>query len=71
MGDRGMETTQPLKLSFTPETLQTGCPEEKAAFGTIAIVANGKVLTEGVGIDCNELRTGPSGTCYQLAESLA
>ena len=65
-----METTQPLKFSFTPETLQTGSPEEKAAFGTIAIVANGKVLTEGVGIDCNELRTGPRVSGYHLAEWL-
>ena len=69
MGDQGMETTQ-LKFAFTPETLQTGSPEERAAFGTIAVIANDRVLTEGVGIDSNELQNGPRVSGYHLAEWL-
>ena len=65
-----METAERLKFSLVPEKLQAGSPEERAAFGTIAVIANGMVLTEGVGIDGNKLRKGPRVSGYYLAEWL-
>ena len=65
-----METAERLKFSLVPEKLQAGSPEERAAFGTIAVIANGMVLTEGVGIDGNKLRKGPRVSGYYLAQWL-
>lgn len=56
-----------LEFSLVPVSLNAGLKEEIASFGKLAIVANGRVLTEGVGLDSNELKDGPYVSGYHLA----
>ena len=66
-----METTEQLKFTLTPETLEEGSPEEKAGFGMVAIAANGHVLTEGIALlENNDLFSGPHVSGYHMAEWL-
>ena len=60
-----------LALTLTPQPLDSGTIEEQATFGTLAVRANGRCLTEGVAPDANELLPGPRVSGYQLAEWLA
>ena len=77
MGDRRMETQKYLKgqehltLSVVPETLDLGSEEECATFGAFVVEANGWRLTEGVGVEGNELRPGPYVSGYHVAQWLA
>ena len=51
--------------------LGSGTIEEQATFGTLALRANGRCLTEGVAADGNELLPGPRVAGYYVAEWLA
>lgn len=66
-----METQERLTLSVVPETLDLGSEEERATFGAFVLEANGWRLTEGVGVDENELRPGPYVSGYHVAQWLA
>ena len=59
-----------LSLTLKPTPLVNGPPEERATFGTLALTANGRPLTEGVA-DGNELLPGPQVAGYYMAEWLA
>ena len=63
-GDRTLE------FSLEPATLDAGSAEERAAFGKLTVVANGRVMTEGVALGSNELQTGPHVSGYHLSEWL-
>lgn len=66
-----METTEQLKFTLVPETLEEGSPEEKAGFGMVTIAANGHLLTEGIFLlENNELFSGPHVSGYHMAEWL-
>ncbi len=66
-----METTEQLKFTLVPETLEEGSPEEKASFGMVTIAANGHVLTEGIALlEHNELFSGPHVSGYHMTEWL-
>ena len=56
---------------MVPETLDRGSEEESATFGAFVLKANGRRLTEGVGVDENELRPGPYVSGYHIAQWLA
>ena len=71
MGDQRMETQERLTLSVVPETLDLGSEEERATFGAFVVEANGRRLTEGVGVEGNELRPGPYVSGYHVAQWLA
>ena len=72
-----METQESLKtrayltLSMVSKTLDLGSEEEIATFGAFVLKANGRRLTEGVGVDENELRPGPYVSGYHVAQWLA
>ena len=72
-----METQESLKtqayltLSMVSKTLDLGSEEEIATFGAFVVEANGRRLTEGVGVDENELRPGPYVSGYHVAQWLA
>lgn len=66
-----METQGHLTLSVVPETLDRGSEEERATFGAFVLEANGRRLTEGVGVEGNELRPGPYVSGYYVAQWLA
>lgn len=66
-----METQGHLTLSVVPETLDLGSEEERATFGAFVVEANGLRLTEGVGVEGNELRPGPYVSGYHVAQWLA
>ena len=57
-----------LEFSLAPATLDAGLAEEQAAFGRLSVVANGRALTEGVGLGSNELEPGPHVSAYHLSE---
>lgn len=65
-----METQGHLTLSLIPETLDFRSEEEIATFGAFVLEANGRRLTEGVGVDENELRPGPYVSGYHVAQRL-
>ena len=65
-----METAEGLRFSLTPEALRSGSAEERAAFGMVAVAANGSVLTEGISMGRSELQRGPYVSGYHLAEWL-
>ena len=56
---------------MVPETLDRGSEEESSTFGAFVLKANGRRLTEGVGVDENELRPGPYVSGYHIAQWLA
>lgn len=58
-------------LTLTLVPLGKGRPEERATFGTLALHANGRCLTEGVAADSKELLPGPLVSGYHIAEWLA
>ena len=58
-----------LTLALVP--LGEGRPEDQATFGTLALRANGRCLTEGVAADSKELLPGPLVSGYHIAEWLA
>ena len=58
-------------LMLTLMPLGEGRPEERATFGTFALYANGRCLTEGVAADSKELLPGPLVSGYHIAEWLA
>ena len=60
-----------LTLGLTRIALGSGTIEEQATFGTFALRANGRCLTEGVAADGNELLPGPRAAGYYVAEWLA
>ena len=60
-----------LTLTLTPQPLDSGAPEERATFGVLKVLANGRCLTEGVAPDANELLSGPRVSGYHVAEWLA
>lgn len=60
-----------LTISLTPGTLAAGLAEERAAFGMLAITANGCSLTEGLDARSREFRQGPHVSGYPLAEWFA
>lgn len=62
---------EPLDISLTPQTLDEGAPEEKAAFGDFIIRSSSGSLT--VGFDCilNSYRLGPLVSGYHAAEWFA
>ena len=66
-----MEMQEHLTLSMVPETLDRGSEEERATFGAFVLEANGRRLTEGVGVDENALRPGPYVSGYHVAQWLA
>lgn len=66
-----METQDHLTVSLIPETLDRGSEEEIATFGAFVLEANGRRLTEGVGVDENALRPGPYVSGYHVAQWLA
>ena len=66
-----MDMQEHLTLSLVPETLDLGSEEESATFGAFVLKANGRRLTEGVGVDGNELRSGPYVSGYHVAQWLA
>ena len=66
-----MDMQEHLTLSLVPETLDLGSEEESATFGAFVLKANGRRLTEGVGVDENELRSGPYVSGYHVAQWLA
>ena len=66
-----MDMQEHLTLSLVPETLDRGSEEESATFGAFVLKANGRRLTEGVGVDENELRPGPYVSGYHIAQWLA
>ena len=59
-----------LTISLSPETLDSGSPEERATFGLFAMTANDRLLTEGIATDGNTVRHGPYVSGYPLAEWL-
>ena len=59
-----------LAFSLDPETLDEGSAEEKAGFGTIKVVADGRCLTEGFDEHAGSYREGPLVSGYHLAEWL-
>jgi len=63
--------TAGLEFSLTPEVLDEGTPEERAAFGMLSIKANGQSLTEGFDYYLDGFRTGPLVSAYYFAEWLA
>lgn len=63
--------TAGLEFSLTPEVLDEGTPEERAAFGMLSIKANGQSLTEGFDYYLDGFRTGPLVSTYYFAEWLA
>ena len=72
MGDQGMESESRDDLAFSldPETLDEGSAEEKAGFGTIKVVADGRCLTKGFDGHAGSYREGPLVSGYHLAEWL-
>ena len=57
-----------LDFSLEPESLRDGSAEERASFGRLSIIVNGRTMTEGVALDSNELQPGPYVSGYHLAE---
>ena len=57
-----------LEFSLEPESLKVGSAEERASFGRLSVVVNGRTMTEGVALDSNELQPGPHVSGYHLAE---
>ena len=64
------ESRNELAFSLDPETLDEGSAEEKAGFGTIKVVADGRYLTEGFDGHAGSYREGPLVSGYHLAEWL-
>ena len=60
-----------LTLALKPTRLADGPPEECATFGTLALTANGRPLTEGVTDGSEVLLPGPQVAGYYMAEWLA
>ena len=58
------------KFSLSPETLDSGTPEELATFGLLSVTANNSLLTVGQDTDSASLCRGPHVTGYPLAEWL-
>ena len=69
MGDQGMGTAEGLRFSLSPAALRSGSAEERAAFGIVAVTANGSVLTEGISMGRSELQCGPYVSGYQLSDA--
>lgn len=63
--------SQELSLTLSPERLDEGCPEERAAFGTFVLRQGELVLTEGFDYWINGYRPGPLVSGYHLAEWIA
>ena len=59
-----------LNILLSAETLDSGPPEEAAAFGMFAIAANDRLLTAGEDTETAELRHGPHISGYPVAEWL-
>lgn len=66
-----LKTQASLTLSMVPKTLDLGSDEERATFGAFVLEANRWRLTEGVGMDENNLRPGPYVSGYHVAQWLA
>lgn len=60
-----------LNIALSTETLDSGPPEEAAAFGVFAITANDRLLTAGEDTATAELRHGPRVSGYPVAEWIA
>lgn len=60
-----------LNIALSTETLDSGPPEETAAFGVFAITANDRLLTAGEDTAAAELRHGPRVSGYPVAEWIA
>ncbi len=59
-----------LKISMLPEVLRSGSPEERATFGLLTVMANDRLLTQGIDTDRDIVRHGPYVSGYPLAEWL-
>ena len=62
------DQTEQLEFSLQPESLRVGSAEERASFGRLSVVVNGRTMTEGVALESNELQPGPYVSGYHLAE---
>ena len=60
-----------LEISLAPERLEDGLPEERAAFGMLAIRAGSVCLTQGYDFYIDGLRDGPLVSAYHAAEWFA
>ncbi|MBF0375785.1 MAG: hypothetical protein HQL39_20550 [Alphaproteobacteria bacterium] len=67
----GAAVSEALQISLTPERLDEGSAEERAAFGLLCIQANGAALTEGFDHFIMNYRRGPLVSGYHAAEWLA
>lgn len=59
-----------VKFSLTKQPLDQGQPEERAGFGLLEIIVNGRPLTEGYDEHSQGYATGPLVSGYHLAEWL-
>ena len=59
-----------LTISLSSEILDTGPAEERATFGLLAVMANDRLLTEGIETESHRVRRGPYVSGYPLAEWL-
>ncbi len=68
-----MESTMPDQWSITPkwEQLDSGSPEERACFASLAIGFHNIWLTEGLDVFANSVRKAPRLSAYHLAEWMA
>lgn len=64
------DQAEQLEFSLQPESLNVGPVEERASFGRLSIIVNGRTMTEGVALESNELQPGPYVSGYHLAEWL-
>ncbi|MFC7334338.1 ImmA/IrrE family metallo-endopeptidase [Rhodocista pekingensis] len=60
-----------IRIHLAPEHLTEGTPEEKAAFGLVTFLADGRSLTQGYDTFIDGPREGPLVSGYHLAEWLA
>ena len=59
-----------LTISLTSENLDSGPAEERGTFGLLAVIANNRLLTEGIETESHMVRHGPYVSGYPLAEWL-
>lgn len=60
-----------IDIQLASECLSEGAPEERAGFGLVKIIADGRSLTQGFDAHIDSSREGPLVSGYHLAEWLA